>query len=279
MQGRRPDAFPFQPSLEAVHRRAYPYAPRAGLFLSIAMNLWEVSFRAQYDYPFINLSKRHPEMAMSLWCIWTKELLQVTSASRAGLDAVDKELKKGGWIIEKWGDGKGGRTFFLKDTCDRWNSVWNIIEPNAGLIAPPAVFMDGWCYMRVLSFEESSTRAIFKSLQDQGRAEVVSKRELPLSVLPTNVWVYSLFADLTGKQKDAVLKAHQQGYYVSPRKVGTEDVARTSGVSRSTYEEHLRKAENRIMDALVPYLQLYAKGQVNPETVPLKGPEPEAAEA
>jgi predicted DNA-binding protein (UPF0251 family) len=52
--------------------------------------------------------------------------------------------------------------------------------------------------------------------------------------------------------------------------VGTEDVARTAGVSRSTYEEHLRKAENRVMDALVPYLQLYAKGSVNPDRLTLK---------
>jgi predicted DNA binding protein len=243
------------------------------------MNLWETLFRAQYDYPFIDMSARFPGTSMSLWCIWKRELLQVPTQDKKVLDGIEKELKKGGWVIEKWGDARGGRNFFLKDTCDRWNSIWNIVEPLSGLIAPPTVFADGWCYARVLSFEEDTTRAVFKQIQEHGRAELISKRELPLTVLPTNVWVHSLFADLTDKQKDAVLKAHRHGYYVSPRKVGTEDIARASGISRSTYEEHLRKAENRLMDALVPYLQLYAQGQKAPETLPLKGAITESSEA
>lgn len=244
-------------------------------------NLWEVSFRTQYDYPFIEMSGRYPGTTMSVWCIWNRELLQVPTQSKPVLDGIEKELRKGGWIIEKWADAGLGRTFFLKDTCTKWKSIWNLLEPHSGLIAPPAVFIDGWCYGRILSFEESATRAMFKTLRAEGRAELISKRELPLTVLPTNVWVHTLFADLTGKQKDALLKAHRQGYYVSPRKVGTEDIARASGISRSTYEEHLRKAENRVMDALIPYLQLYAQGQVNPERLTLKETTiaPEAAEA
>lgn len=244
------------------------------------MNLWEIAFRTQYEYPFIEMSGRYPGTPMSLWCIWNRELLQVPTNRTDVLDGIEKELKKGGWIIEKWGDARGGRTFFLKDTCARWNSIWNIVEPHSGLISPPTVFADGWCYTRVLSFEEEATRAMFKDLQSHGRTELISKRELPLTVLPTNVWVHSLFADLTDKQKDALLKAHRAGYYNSPRKAGTEDVARISGVSRSTFEEHLRKGENRVMDALVPYLQLYAQGQKEPANLPLKGitPSPTPAE-
>ena len=236
----------------------------------MSANLWEVSFRTQYEYPFIEMSGRYPGTTLSVWCIWNRELLQVPTASKSVLDGIEKELKKGGWIIEKWADAEGGRTFFLRDTCDKWKSIWNLLEPHTGLIAPPVVFQDGWCYGRTLSFEESATRAMFKTLRAEGPTELISKRELPLTVLPTNIWVHSLFADLTDKQKDALLKAHRQGYYVSPRKVGTEDIARVSGISRSTYEEHLRKAENRVMDALVPYLALYAQGTVNPQRLTLK---------
>jgi len=41
-------------------------------------------------------------------------------------------------------------------------------------------------------------------------------------------------------------------------------------VSRSTYEEHLRKAENRIVGNLIPYLQLFAVGEKKPEKMLLK---------
>lgn len=244
------------------------------------MQLWEVSFRTQYDYPFIEMSSRYPETTMSLWCLYNRELFQVPTQSKKVLDNIEAELKKGGWVIEKWGDAYGGRTFFLKDTCDRWESVWNICEPMGGLITPPLAFNDGWCYGRFLSFDEDVTRSMFKALQNKGRAELISKRELSLSVLPTNIWVHSLFSDLTQKQADSLLKAHKLGYYVSPRKVGTEDVAKNAGISRSTFEEHLRKAENRVMDALIPYLQLYAQGQPNPERLPaeVEIPSPAAAE-
>jgi hypothetical protein len=235
------------------------------------MNLWEISFRAQYEYPFIEMSRRYPNTSMSLWCIWNRELLQVPTQQRDVLEGVEKELRKGGWMIEKWGDAYGGRTFFLKDTCERWNGIWNIVEPHGCLLAPPAVFQDGWCYTRVLSFDEGRTREMFKQLRTLGLAELISKRELPLTVLPSHVWVHSLFAELTGKQMEALLAAHRHGYYNSPRQVGTQDVARSLGVSRSTYEEHLRKAENRVMNAIVPYLQLFAKGTKSAENQPMPG--------
>ncbi|TLZ93777.1 MAG: hypothetical protein E6J95_05620, partial [Methanobacteriota archaeon] len=75
---------------------------------------------------------------------------------------------------------------------------------------------------------------------------------------------------MTSKQMDALLKAHRYGYYTSPREVTTENIARSLGVSRSTYEEHLRKAENRIVGNLIPYLQLFAVGEKKPEKMLLK---------
>src|SRR5204863_7260530 len=56
----------------------------------------------------------------------------------------------------------------------------------------------------------------------------------------------------------------------SPREVTTENIARSLGVSRSTYEEHLRKAENRIVGNPIPYLQLLALGEKKPEKMLLK---------
>jgi len=90
-------------------------------------------------------------------------------------------------------------------------------------------------------------------------------------VLPTSIWVNSLFAEMTQKQVDALLKAHRHGYYTSPRQITTENIAHAVGVARSTYEEHLRKAENRIMEALVPYLQLYVTGEKDAAKMPSPG--------
>ncbi len=137
--------------------------------------------------------------------------------------------------------------------------------------APPTIYKDGWGYFRLISFDESKTKDVFRDFHKRGPTELIYKRELSLSVLPTSVWVNSLFADLTGKQIDAVLKAHRYGYYSSPRQITTDSIARALGVSRSTYEEHLRKAENRIIGALAPYLQLFATAEKTPARMLTKG--------
>ncbi len=230
-----------------------------------SMSLWEVSFRAQYDYPFIRMSSHYPDLPISMWCIWNRELLQVPTQDPEVLKSIEEEVGRAGRIIDRWVEAQKTRILMLKCTCGSLDSPWNIWEAHDFTDAPPAVYKDGWGYFRVITFDEDATRGLFRDLGKRGRVELIRKRQLALSVLPTSVWVNSLFADLTGKQMDSLLKAHRHGYYNSPRQVTTESIANALGISRSTYEEHLRKAENRIMSALVPYLQLYEMGEKPPE--------------
>ena len=244
------------------------------------MSLWEISFRAQYDYPFIQMSGRHPGLPISMWCLFNRELLQVPTADPQVLASIEKEITKAGRVIDRWAEARESRIFMLqKCTCDNLDSPWNVWEKLDFVDAPPAVYKDGWGYFRVIGFDETRTRDLFREMGSRGPTELIRKRELTLSVLPSSVWVNSLFAELTEKQMDAVLKAHRYGYYVSPRQITTESIAKGIGLSRSTYEEHLRKAENRIMGALIPYMQLFASGETKPERMPDKGNALEIAEA
>ena len=232
------------------------------------MALWEVSLRTQYDYPFIRMSGRHPGLPFSMWCIWGRELIQVPTQQEEVLASVEKEIRAAGRIVDKWVEAGDARIFMLRCTCGHLDSPWNLWEAHEFFDAPPAIYQDGWGYFRLLTFEEEHTRGLFRDLNKRGASELIRKRELSLNVLPTSVWVTSLFTDLTSKQIDAVLKAHRYGYYASPREITTEAIAKGLGVSRSTFEEHLRKAENRIVANLVPYLQLYAAGEKRPERLP-----------
>jgi len=241
------------------------------------MSLWEVSFRAQYDYPYIRISSRFPELSIQMWCIWNRELLSVPTQDETVLRDFEAEVKKAGRIVDRWVEGPDARIFMLQScTCGTTDSPWNVWEAHRFVDAPPSVYRDGWGYFRVLTFDEDATRGMFRDFGKRGPVELIRKRELTLSVLPTSVWVNSLFGELTGKQTDAVLKAHRYGYYSSPRQVTTESIANAVGVSRSTYEEHLRKAENRIMASLMPYLQLYSSGDKPVEKMPSKGTVDEA---
>lgn len=243
------------------------------------MALWEISFRTQYDYPFIRMSRGYPGLPISMWCIFNRELLQVPTLDERTLGSIEKDIRKAGRVVDKWVEAREARIFMLKCTCGSHDSPWNVWEKLEFVDAPPAVYKDGWGYFRVIGFDETKTKDLFREMSGRGPTELIRKRELTLSVLPSSVWVNSLFAELTEKQIDAVLKAHRHGYYTSPRQITTESIAKGVGLSRSTYEEHLRKAENRIMGALIPYLQLFADGDKPAEKMMTKGSALDLAES
>ncbi|EQD50468.1 Bacterio-opsin activator, HTH domain protein, partial [mine drainage metagenome] len=77
--------------------------------------------------------------------------------------------------------------------------------------------------------------------------------------------VGALSRGLTDRQRDAILAGIRQGYYRIPRRIRTEELARSFGISRPAYEALLRKAENRLVAALFPYLAAQGSG---PDPVP-----------
>jgi predicted DNA binding protein len=64
------------------------------------------------------------------------------------------------------------------------------------------------------------------------------------------------FRSLTRRQFSALVSAIEMGYYSMPKKVTMNVIASKLGVPRSTFEEHLRKAEIKMMQSLRPYTRL-----------------------
>lgn len=66
-----------------------------------------------------------------------------------------------------------------------------------------------------------------------------------------------LFSNLTEKQINALLTAHRNGYYKLLRRADVQTIAAKKRVPRTTFQEHFKKDENKILAALVPYVQLF----------------------
>jgi hypothetical protein len=54
------------------------------------------------------------------------------------------------------------------------------------------------------------------------------------------------------------LAALEYGYYQVPKKATAEEIATEHKVPRTTFEEHLRKAESKILRAMAPCVRMYA---------------------
>jgi predicted DNA binding protein len=63
-------------------------------------------------------------------------------------------------------------------------------------------------------------------------------------------------AGLTAKQIDVLTSALERGYFESPARTSAEEMARLAGLSRSTFMEHLRKAEGKLLANVLPILRM-----------------------
>jgi hypothetical protein len=61
----------------------------------------------------------------------------------------------------------------------------------------------------------------------------------------------SSLANLTNRQRQVLITAYSLGYYDVPRKVSSEVVSRHLNMDKSTFVEHLRKAERKIVAQVI----------------------------
>jgi predicted DNA binding protein len=62
---------------------------------------------------------------------------------------------------------------------------------------------------------------------------------------------HDILTVLTDKQRDIVIVAKKHGYYKYPRKINSGELAQKIGISKGTALEHLRKAEERLMENIL----------------------------
>ena len=228
------------------------------------MTLYETTFRLQHDCPFNELSKQHPDLVMSSWCNNETDVLEITAGDPVEFETLTKDLKSmekrlRTKIVRKSNSCRNVQLLIQHCGCENVPApVTPVFEKNNCLEIQPALYRGGWEYYRLISFSEKDLKKVFSTLEKYCNLEVISRRPVSSASLKESMLVSTgtLFGGLTRKQVQALIFAVENGYYQVPKRVTTEEMASKLKQPRTTYEEHLRKAEGKVIRSMAPYISM-----------------------
>lgn len=224
----------------------------------------EIAFRVAFEGPLTEFTKRNPRAIVSLWCDWRREVVELAGAPADEVDRLKKIVGEHSSFLEHYRIGADTHVLVMDCINLPHDFVNNAVHESHCVNVPPTRFEAGWEHYNVVSFGEERSRDLFEKMRVNGRqVELLTKKRLHVQPLlnTRSVAVPSLLSGVTDKQLDALLLAARHGMYGTPRATTAATIADSIGLSRSTFEEHLRKAENKLVHNLVPYLELAAKAR------------------
>jgi len=223
------------------------------------MTLFEVVLKITHDCPFANISKKYSSLEMYSWCNGEHDVYELHIENEKEYNEIVKEISKLGKLVEETSDQQKAHLLVETCACTKKNSVGKNLQDFDLLHVSPIVYSKGWEYYRIIAFRHEDLEKFLDRMNGRGFVyEIV--RKIPFDgfiASSLTLTADALFSELTDKQMDALLTAHSNGYFLFPRKNDIQSIAAKKKVPRTTYQEHLKKAENKIVTSLIPYIELY----------------------
>ena len=227
------------------------------------MALQEISFRLQHDSPYNNISRKYPAIPISVWCNHDKDILEIecndaTLFDRLHDDLVNLSFVIGTPLIRKTFEHKNVHVVVKHCSCYYQGSIMQALSHYNLLCIPPVSHREGWEYYRIVGFNAKDIKDLFRDLKRRALFEILSNKIITQQSVSYyfTISLGSFFASLTGKQMEAFLMALDFGYYKVPKRTTLDQIANLNRIPRSTYENHVRKAESKIMQAVGPYIRM-----------------------
>jgi predicted DNA binding protein len=203
------------------------------------------------------LTERFPEVSMR--SISTVKLLkagkklngyqvavEIIAPDRKLLDCFIESLKNFKKVkgVDLW--AKAATRAFALLTIESKTSSYDEVLKQGAIPINPVRMAHGYDIHSIVTTNFKDIKSILNSLEEIGEVKVTKIGSIDSSLNDSL---------LTEKQTDALRKAISFGYYSWPRQATLEELAKESSLSRRAYQEHLRKAESKIIpDLLKEYL-------------------------
>lgn len=225
--------------------------------------MFDVSLKLDHGLPFSNLSKSFPAASIQRWCNLEVDILEIEPSTEEEGARIESELRRmvrrlGARLIRLNRYSSNALEAVVGCKCAVDNSSVAVIEWAGCIPVMPVNYKGGLEFCRLLAFTKDSLNGAITRLSKMSKLEIQSKSVVPRESArgAITVPVDEFLGSLTEKQLAAFLTAMQLGYYNLPKRVTLDEIAARNKMNRSTYEEHLRKAELKIMQSVRPYVRL-----------------------
>jgi predicted DNA binding protein len=189
------------------------------------------------------------ETTVELWCNAHCDLLHVSGEEG---ETVVEHVEEAVGIRERIVES--GERLLITDDCLKNHEadyIEGVLADHDCLLVPPLRYARGAKWCRVLALDAECLTDFYHDVATDYSVTVESKREVEsVSADRPLLTLDSALPDLSPRQREALLTATEMEYYRIPRGATTAEIADELGIERRTFEEHLRRAENKLLTAL-----------------------------
>lgn len=222
------------------------------------MNFLDTRVRIRHPCPFCDFSAAFPDVDITQWCNQTNDVLHIVVPDPDSLPEVLAAARKALGVQDMFQDGRSALTMSRGCCWNRFASVTEAANDAGVWLLPPITYREGWETHRVLSPSRKALEAFVAAVKKMGEIQVIAHRAQDqldilrdVATLPVH-----LFEGLTDRQAHVLVSALESGLLDVPARARMGRIAKREGLSRSTYGEHLRKAERQLIRNSYPFLKL-----------------------
>lgn len=194
------------------------------------------------------------DVRVELWC---NDHCDLVRAVGGDADAVIADVDASIGVADRIVDGE--EHVMVTDGClatHRSDDIESYVGSHGCLLLPPLRYVGGERVCRVLALTAGSLSDLYRDLIDDGHEVTVQSKRSVSSVTSDAPLIdpAGIVPEFTARQREVLLTAIQEGYYEIPREVTTAEIAERVGVQRRTAEDHLRRAERKVVNAISEHI-------------------------
>lgn len=217
----------------------------------------EARIQVVHDCPYSRLTRSFPEATIAIWCNSNSHVVEIR--------ALDPDMVK---KVEEAIRAFGSRHSILREEnlvrliskdCDCGPGVTDLMDAENVWHIDPTIYSEGWENYHLVAHKKESIASLVEKIKAEGgTVNLVSLKPLRMQGWASEIIIPSstILAGLTEKQAKVLVEACHHGYFDEPAKIDLDTLAKASGLSRSTYAEHLRKAEAKLLGNVTPLIQM-----------------------